>query len=180
MRGMFRRLSLSINCITIKTDELNGVCAMINVESLKQICLFKGLSDEDLKKVASALKEKFYPKGTIIWEEDSVEQGLQIIERGKVRVTKRTKESKRQMLAMLREGKFFGELSLLDGRNHSAELEAVDDTKVLVISRADMARFLEEDPQIAYTIVREIAIDISKILREMNERFMGMVNYIWH
>ena len=43
-----------------------------------------------------------------------------------------------------------------------------------------MARFLEEDPQIAYTIVREIAIDISKILREMNERFMGMVNYIWH
>ena len=84
------------------------------------------------------------------------------------------------MLAMLREGKFFGELSLLDGRNHSAELEAVDDTKVLVISRADMARFLEEDPQIAYTIVREIAIDISKILREMNERFMGMVNYIWH
>jgi CRP-like cAMP-binding protein len=152
---------------------------MINLESLKQICLFKGLSDEDLKKVASVLKEKFYPKGTIIWEEDSVEQGLQIIEYGQVRITKRTKERQRQMLGMLREGKFFGELSLLDGRNHSAELEAIDDTKVLVLSRADMARFLVEDPQIAYTIVREIAIDISKILREMNERFMGMVNYIW-
>jgi len=151
---------------------------MINLESLKQICLFKGLSDEDLQKVASALKEKFYPKGTIIWEEDSVEQGLQIIEYGKVGVTKRTKERQRKMFGMLREGKFFGELSLLDGRNHSAELEALDDTKVFVLSRAEMARFLEEDPQIAYTIVREIAIDISKILREMNDKFMSMVNYI--
>lgn len=152
---------------------------MINPESLKQICLFKGLSDQDLQKVAAALKEKFYPKGTIIWEEDSVEQGLQIIGYGKVRVTKRTKEGQRQMLANLKEGNFFGELSLLDGRHHSAELEAVDDTKVLVISREDMVRFLEEDPHIAYSIVREIAIDISKILRQMNEKFMGMVNYIW-
>lgn len=152
---------------------------MINLDSLKQKCLFKGLSDEDLKKVASVLREKFYPKGTIIWEEDSVEQGLQIIEHGKVRVTKRTKEGQRQTLAQLGAGKFFGELSLLDGRNHSAEMEAVDDTKVLVISRADMAIFLEEDPHIAFSIVREIAIDISKLLRQMNERFMGMVNYIW-
>jgi len=152
---------------------------MTDWQFLKKYCLFKGLSDDDLKRVGAVLKEVFYPKGTIIWEEDSVEQGLQIIEYGKVRVTKRTKEGQRQVLSLLRKGNFFGELSMLDGRSHSAELEAVEDTKVWVISRDDMARFLKEDPQIAYTIVREIAIDISKILREMNEKFMGMVNYIW-
>lgn len=152
---------------------------MIELKSIKQVCLFRGLTDDDLEKVALVLKEKFYPKDTVIWEEDSVEQGLQIIVYGKVRVTKRTKEGQTQMLALLQAGKFFGELSLLDGRDHSAELQAVEDTKVLVISRQDMKRFLEEDPHIAYNIVREIAIDICKLLREMNEKFMGMVNYIW-
>lgn len=152
---------------------------MLNPNALKPISLFKGLSDTDLKKVASVLTEKFYPKGTVIWEEDSVEQGLQIIQYGKVRVTKHGKDGKRQILTMLREGKFFGELSLLDGRNHSAALEAVDDTKVLVLSRADMAGFLQKDPQIAFNVVSAIAIDICNLLRQMNERFMGMVNYIW-
>ena len=152
---------------------------MLNPNALKPISLFKGLSDTDLKKVAAVLTEKFYPKGTVIWEEDSVEQGLQIIQYGKVRVTKKTKDGKRQILAILRPGSFFGELSLLDGRHHSAALEAVDDTKALVLSRTDMARFLQEDPRIAFSGVSAIAIDICNLLRQMNERFMGMVNYIW-
>ncbi len=70
------------------------------------------------------LKEVFYPKGTLIWEEGSTEQGLQIIDSGKVKVTRMTQEGNRQVLAVLKANKFFGELSILDGRAHSASMEA--------------------------------------------------------
>ncbi len=152
---------------------------MPDTKRLKEISLFKDLSEDEVEKVKSLLTEAFYPKGAVIWEEDSHEQGLQIIDHGKVRISRRTKEGNRQILAVLKRNNFFGELSLLDGRVHSASAEALEDTKVLLIQRSDMEKLLEENPYTAYKIVREMTIAICEILREMNDKFMKMVNYVW-
>jgi CRP/FNR family transcriptional regulator len=152
---------------------------MADAKRLKEMPLFKDLSDEEIEKVSSIMKEVFYSKGTVIYEEGAAEQGLQVIDFGKVRVSKRTKEGDRQILAVLKKNSFFGELSLLDGRSHSASVEALEDTKVLVMKRPDMERLLQENPQTAYKIVRKITIAICEKLRDMNEKFMNMVNYVW-
>ena len=152
---------------------------MISKERLKEIVLFKELSDLELAKISQVLKEVSYPKGTLIWEEGSTEQGLQIIDSGKVKVTRMTQEGNRQVLAVLKANKFFGELSILDGRAHSASMEALEDTKVFVLGKKEMDRLLAETPLTAFKIVREMTIAISEILREMNNKFIKMVDYIW-
>jgi CRP-like cAMP-binding protein len=152
---------------------------MVSTRRLKEISLFKGLSQEELEKLSGMLSEGFYKKGEVIWEEGSPEQGLHIIDYGKVRVSRRTKEGDRQILAVLKDNNFYGELSLLDGRAHSASVEALEDTKVFVLKRADMERLLKENPQTAYKIVREMTIAICEILRDMNDKFMKLVNYVW-
>jgi len=151
---------------------------MISTRRLKEIILFKEFTQEELEKISTIMKEAFYPKGTVVWEEDSAEQGLQIIDYGKVRVTRRTKEGK-QILAVLKPNNFFGELSILDGRAHSASVEALEDTKVFILVKADMDKLLAESPQTAYKIVREMTIVICEILREMNDKFMKLVDYVW-
>jgi CRP-like cAMP-binding protein len=93
-------------------------------------------------------------------------------------VTRRTKEGK-QILAVLKPNNFFGELSILDGRAHSASVEALEDTKVFILAKADMDKLLAESPQTAYKIVREMTIAICEILREMNDKFMKLVDYVW-
>lgn len=152
---------------------------MISTRRLKEITLFKGLSQEEIEKLSNMLSEAFYKKGEVIWEEGSPEQGMHIIDYGKVRVVRKTKEGDRQILAVLKENNFYGELSLLDGRSHSASVEALEDTKVFVLQRADMERLLQESPQTAYRIVREMTISICEILRDMNDKFMRLVNYVW-
>ena len=82
-------------------------------------------------------------------------------------------------MAVLKANKFFGELSILDGRAHSASMEALEDTKVFVLEKAEMDRLLAETPLTAFKIVREMTIAISEILREMNNKFIKMVDYIW-
>jgi CRP-like cAMP-binding protein len=151
---------------------------MISTRRLKEIILFKEFTQEELEKISTIMKEAFYPKGTLVWEEDSAEQGLQIIDYGKVRVTRRTKEGK-QILAVLKQNNFFGELSILDGRAHSASVEALEDTKVFILTKADMDKLLAETPQTAYKIVREMTIAICEIIREMNDKFMKLVDYVW-
>ncbi|MBI5055768.1 MAG: cyclic nucleotide-binding domain-containing protein [Nitrospirae bacterium] len=152
---------------------------MISTRRLKEVTLFKEFTQEELEKISTMMKEAFYPKGTVVWEEDSPEQGLQIIDYGRVRVSRRTKEGNRQILAVLKVNNFYGELSILDGRAHSASVEALEDTKVFILAKADMDRLLQDSPQTAYKIVREMTITIVEILRDMNDKFMKLVDYVW-
>jgi CRP-like cAMP-binding protein len=146
---------------------------------MKEITLFRELSNEDIDVVASVLKEEFYKKGSVVWEEGTPEQGLHIIDYGKVRVCRNTREGHKQVLAVLKENNFYGELSILDGRSHSASVEAVEDTKVLVLHKSSMDKLLQENPQIAFNIVRVMTIEVCELLRVMNSKFMDMVNYVW-
>ena len=152
---------------------------MLSKDRLKEMTLFKGLSDDEIEKVAAVLDESLYKKGAAIWEEGAPEQGLQIIDHGKVRISRKTSESHMQVLAVLKENNFFGELSLLDGRSHSAYAEALEDTKVYILHRSNMEKLLKESPTTAYNIMRVLAIEICVLLRQMNAKFMDMVNYVW-
>jgi CRP-like cAMP-binding protein len=152
---------------------------MATLARLKKISLFNDLTNDELKKVKSIIKESTFRKGDMIWKEGTPEQGLHIIDAGKVRVTRLTKEGGKQVLAVLKKDAFFGELSLLDGRSHSASAEALQKTTVFVIRKADMDKFLNKNPKIAYKIVRDLAIEISQILRNMNDKFINMVDFLW-
>ena len=152
---------------------------MLSKERLKGITLFKELSDEEIEVVASILDEAFYKKGSMIWEENAAARGLHVIDYGKVRISRMTREGHRQVLAVLRENRFFGELSLLDGRMHSASAEAVEDTKVYLLNGEKMDKLIKENPLIAYNILREMTIQLCELLRQMNMKFMDMVNYVW-
>lgn len=152
---------------------------MPTLARLKKISLFKDLTNDELKKVQAIIKEATFKKGDMIWKEGNPEQGLHIIDTGKVRVTRLTREGSKQVLAVLKKDAFFGELSLLDGRSHSASVESLQKTNVFVIRKADMDKFLHKNPKTAYKIVRDLAIQISHILRSMNDKFINMVDFLW-
>jgi CRP-like cAMP-binding protein len=152
---------------------------MLSKDRLKNITLFRDLSDSDIENVGALLEESFFNKGSVVWEEGAPEQGLHIIDYGKVRVVRNTIESHKTVLAVLKDNNIFGELSMLDGRSHSASVEAMEDTKVFVLTRSKMDKLLADNPRIAYSILRVMMIEVSELLRGMNSKFMDMVNYVW-
>ena len=153
---------------------------MPTLDQLRKISLFQDLSDDELKKVIKIIKKQTFRKGAVIWNEGDPEQGLHIIMTGKVRISRRTKEGDKQVLSVLNRNNFIGELSLLDGRNHSASAEALKKSEILIIKKADMDKFLEKNPKTAYKIIRDLAIEISQIVRSMNDKFIKMVDYLWN
>jgi hypothetical protein len=42
-----------------------------------------------------------------------------------------------------------------------------------------MEKLLQESPRTAYNIMRVLAIEICELVRQMNAKFMDMVNYVW-
>ena len=72
---------------------------------LKQIYLFKNLSDETLEKIAINLHKKQYCNGQIIIEENTPGDSFYLISKGKVCITQNSKKVRE-----LEEGSCFGEI----------------------------------------------------------------------
>lgn len=152
---------------------------MLQKDILRVNPLFEDLTDDDLDKVMEVIQQKEFSAGNEIFDETLSGRELYIILKGKVRIIKITREGERQILSVLKPGNFFGELSLLDGRKHSATAEAVEDAVLLVITQQALAQIEKNHPKVALKVIKNMALKISGTLREMNDKFMEMVNYMW-
>ena len=82
-------------------------------EFLKTIILFRDLPVAQLDKVAKLVHEKSFPKYHVIFEEGESGDALYIIHNGLVKISKEASDGRVKTLALLKNGEFFGEMSVL-------------------------------------------------------------------
>ena len=82
---------------------------------LRDVPLFAELNDEELTKLAGCLQTKEYKKDITVVSETDEGSTLFIINKGQVKISRTSESKKEVILAILGEGDFFGEMSLLDG-----------------------------------------------------------------
>ena len=88
-----------------------------------------------------------------------------IIARGSVEISK-VLRGKRVVLSTFGRGEFFGEMSLLEGVQRSADVFAKEDTELLCISSGGLLLKIRRDP----TFALEMLQSFSSRLRQANER----------
>ena len=71
-----------------------------------------------------------YHKNEVIFEEEDQGDEMFIIHRGKVKIVKKTKKGGEKTLGILKRGKFFGEMALIDNSPRSAAAIAEEDDTV--------------------------------------------------
>ena len=151
---------------------------MIKAEQLKNQILFQDLDKSGLNKMAKMSQKVSLKKGEQLFKEKDSTQGLYLINSGKVEISRVTADGWRQTLVVLTAGHFFGELSILEKRHHVATAVALDNTDLFLIPRDDFERLLVDDMSVACTIIKRIAIVMSKNLRQMNDKFLSaLISY---
>ena len=151
---------------------------MIDPSMLKQQVLLEGIDQSGLEIIAGLAKEVSIKKGEPLFKESEATQGLWLIHTGKIEISKITADGWRQTIVVLPPGHFFGELSILENRQHVASATAVEDTELFLIPKTDFERMMEEDCALALCIVKKIAIAMSKNLRRMNDKFLSaLISY---
>ncbi len=75
-----------------------------------------------------------------------------------------------RLLAVLREGEFFGEMSLLTGAPRSASVTAEGPCEVFVLDRQALAPILEADPQIAEVLSKRLAERLAATAARFEDR----------
>jgi CRP-like cAMP-binding protein len=144
---------------------------MTVAQTLRGVPLFAHLGEEELGRVAGAVRERTYPKNSVIVFEDDPGDALYIVAAGQVKVVLIGEDGREVILAVLAQGDFFGEMSLIDDEPRSAHVIAMEDAQLLVLRREDFQRGMEEYPRIALGLLRAL----SRRLRRADDKIGALV-----
>jgi CRP-like cAMP-binding protein len=125
------------------------------------------LEEEQIAEVVSKIITRRYKKGQMIFFEGDIADRLYIISNGKMKVFKYTKEGKEQILYILSNGDFIGDLSLLKRGKFEFNAEALEDTSICTLSKEDFDSIVRSNPEIPI-----------KILENVHDRLISLENLV--
>lgn len=144
-----------------ENSSLTGEIAGMLLES----SLFSDFPAGELRSVARYFGSGKVGRGEIIFKEGDAGTFMCIVNSGDVSVIKSDSEGHKVELAVLRNGRVFGEMAALDGERHSATCAAAADCVLLTLSKDSLDKMLNEAPKTAARVIRAIAVSLSRRLR---------------
>ncbi|MFW5684062.1 MAG: Crp/Fnr family transcriptional regulator [Spirochaetota bacterium] len=107
-----------------------------------------------------------YPKDTMVFSENMPGKEMYIIQKGAVKITKIVNDSE-VLLAVLRQGDMFGEMSLIESKPRSASAIAYEDAVLLAVNKENFARMVQSQPQIIARLTTTLAERIWFIYKQL-------------
>jgi CRP-like cAMP-binding protein len=124
---------------------------------LKKIPLFSALDEAALSELKAYLKETTFPQNeTIFWMDEKGDE-LFIVINGKVRISYTDDKGQELTLAVLKQGDFFGELSMIDGGLRLATARCITEVKLMTLNRASFYHFLHKHPLLSDTMLETMS-----------------------
>ncbi|MBB6713729.1 Crp/Fnr family transcriptional regulator [Clostridium gasigenes] len=131
----------------------NNCCPCNHKYCAKKVSLFASLSDDDLNKVVNLITKKSFEKGDIIFSEGELFDKLFIINNGSIKIYTYTKDGKEQILYILKEGEFLGDLNLLKNDIFKFNAMALESTNMCIIHKDDFDILIKTNPEISIKIL---------------------------
>ena len=119
--------------------------------------IFNHLEKEQMGEIIDMVQSRFYKKGEILYHAGNPSDSLYIVNKGKIKIYRLSESGKEQLIRILHQGDFTGELALFNEMIHEAYAEAMLETQVCVINRADLQALLVRYPMISFKILAEFA-----------------------
>jgi hypothetical protein len=121
-----------------------------------QTPLFPDFSVDELVEVIRGLELRAYGPGEIVVTEGEPGESLFVLTTGAVRTYVRDAKGSSAPVRVLREGDFFGEVSLLEGSPRTATVTAAGHCELLEIDRLTLGKIAHKHPRV-WSVVREFA-----------------------
>ena len=137
---------------------------MIDTASLQKYSLFGGMIPDQVERIRPLLVQSAYSAGQSVLREGDPNDSIYFILDGRVQIVKGSR-----VLSELGEGETFGEMELLDVQPSAATVRALSPLRVAAISNRAVRQIYCMDPKIFALLVMNLARDLSRKLRRMDE-----------
>ena len=117
----------------------------IDKVALLSLCpLFSGLNQWELQSISQLMRLVEFKREETVYKEGGEADSFYVVVSGRFEAFTES-VGKKKVLAYLRRGDYFGEMSLLTDESHSATLRALSDALVLVLKKEDFKKIVEHN-----------------------------------
>lgn len=124
---------------------------------LEQTMLFNGLPHSQLLELAAITIARSYNKEENLFHQGEPGSGFFIVQSGRIKVFKLSKEGREQILHIFGEFDHFAEVPALDGKPYPASATAMETAMVLFFPRQPFLQLLERQPDLSINLLKSFA-----------------------
>jgi CRP-like cAMP-binding protein len=138
---------------------------------LCQVPIFAGLDDQALKIFLEHAERMVVPAGRVIAQEGESNHCMYLVEAGEVLIVKNNDTPQPVVLAALGPGEFFGEMCILETLPRCATGKASVASTVVSVPATAFYHLYQKRPKQHSILLLNIARDLSRRLRRLDEVF---------
>jgi CRP/FNR family cyclic AMP-dependent transcriptional regulator len=143
---------------------LREVCTL-----LRQSLLFRGLQDAEVAPLAAAVRVIRAKADTVLLRRGEPGDTMLIVVSGRVKIIATSPRNTELLLNIVERGQLFGELSVLDGRERSADAVALTNVTLLSLDRQSVLDFLRVRTDLLFRVLAVVCGKL-RATNEMAER----------
>ncbi len=136
---------------------------------LRSCALFAQMDDAALAAVARLLRTRRFRRNEVIFHAGDPGDSLFVVGTGSVKIVLASPDGDEAIIATLRPGDFFGELSVLDGAERSATAVALEPTVLDSLARAPFLQLVDTQPGVRLALLAGLAAELRRITRHAEE-----------
>jgi tRNA-dependent cyclodipeptide synthase len=144
--------------------------AFLEVEPVNENAFLADFSEDDWERFFSYTDTKSFRRREVLVEQGLFDQSLYILKQGQVEVLIVDRENNtKTQIAIIDQGLVFGEQSFVDKQPRSATVVAMTDCEVLVLSPENFKQLRKDEPEIACSLLFDIArLQSTRLRRQMS------------
>ena len=138
-------------------------------KTLARVPIFSGLAEGELAFLAQHAVPRRYAPGESVFGEGEPCSGLYVVESGHVRIFKSSANGREQVLSIEGPGSSVAELPVFDGGNYPASVTAIDEVRLLFVSKQDFQALCLAHPQVALKVLRVVGSRLRQLVGIIEE-----------
>ena len=150
--------------------------SQMTLEAIRSVPLFASLDDEAAADLRNLLSDRVVAQNTRLFRQGDKGDAMYLIESGRVRISIHDDDQQELTLAELAQGDFFGEMSIIDGRQRSADAHVVEDARLAVLSREAFLSFVRNNPDVALEMLSALTDRLRRTDELLRSRVSRNVN----
>lgn len=135
---------------------------------LSEVTIFSDLDPPEIARLRELVPNRAYPVGSFVYTPHQPYRVLYLLLQGRIRIFRVLESGRELTTAVVQPGSMFGEMILLGRDKHQSFAEALQDSVVGVVTKADMERLMV-DHRIAARIAETVATRLDDLARALED-----------
>ena len=136
---------------------------------LENFNLLKGLEKEEMERLSNITNMQDFTKNQPVYFAKEPSSSIFFLKKGRVKLTRTSKDGKEMILGIINPGEVFGEMSFLDENERTDFATAMDNALLCAINKQEFREFIEQSPELNLKLTKLIGFRLKKYTEKIEE-----------